>query len=196
MRPQPHSAITDGRLVYVIGPSGAGKDSIIAYARDQIAQAGEAESAPIFQRRFITRPAHEGSEPHFPLTEEEFERRRAAGEFAMAWRSNGLNYGIGREIDGWMATGRHVVVNGSREYLPEASALYSNLVPVLIAIDTAVLRRRLLARGREDPAQIENRLIRATYFQTVRHPALRVIANDGPVEEAGKAFLQLLASLR
>ena len=196
MRVQPRSAITDGRLIYVIGASGAGKDSIISYAREQIAQAGEAENEPIFQRRFITRPAHADSEPHLPLTEEEFERRRTAGAFAMAWRSNGLSYGISREIDEWLAMGRHVVINGSREYLPKASALYPNLVPVLIAIDTAVLRRRLLARGREDPTQIENRLIRAAYFQAVRHPALRVIANDGPLEEAGKAFLQLLSTLR
>lgn len=192
MSPRLQTAIGNGRLVYVIGASGAGKDSIMSYARLQLAQG---ENGPAFPRRFITRPAGSNGEAHLALTEDEFERQRAAGQFAMHWRSNGLCYGIGREIDEWLKTGRHVVVNGSREYLPQAAMLYPDLVPVLIAIETSVLRRRLLARARESDTQIEGRLMRAAHFQNIRHPALHVIANDGSLEEAGEAFFRLLSSL-
>jgi ribose 1,5-bisphosphokinase len=196
MRARVQPAPAKGRLVYVIGPSGAGKDSIISYACSRLGEVSATEGGPAFPQRFITRPPESGGEAHLALTEYEFERQRAAGRFAMWWRSNSLCYGIGREIDTWLEAGRHVVVNGSREYLPQAAILYPDLlVPVLIAIDTSVLRRRLMARGREDQSQIENRLIRAAYFQTVRHPALCVIANDGALEDAGEAFLRLLSSL-
>lgn len=185
-------AVRHGRLVYVIGPSGAGKDSIIAYARDRLGAAGEGH---VFARRHITRPAESGGEDHIPIAQEDFEREQAAGRFALAWRGNGLGYGIGAEVDLWLRSGRHVVLNGSRAYLAEASELYPTLLPVLIRIDPGVLRQRLSARGRETPDQIEARIRRAMELEAVDHPALAVIANNGPLAEAGEAFVTLLRRL-
>lgn len=192
MIPQADIAVRAGRLVYVIGPSGAGKDSIIAYARDRL---GVESAAHVFARRHITRPAESGGEDHVPIAPDAFDRDCAAGRFALHWRGNGLGYGVTAEIDLWLRAGRHVVLNGSRGHLPEAKALYPNLLPVLIRIDAAVLRQRLLARGRETPEQVEARIQRAAELEAVDHPALVVISNNGPLAHAGDAFVALLRSL-
>jgi ribose 1,5-bisphosphokinase PhnN len=59
----------NGRLIYVMGPSGAGKDSLLGFARDRL------KAEPIlFAHRYITRPSGNG-EAHVELTVEEFEVR-------------------------------------------------------------------------------------------------------------------------
>lgn len=185
-------AVRHGRLVYVIGPSGAGKDSIIAYARDRLGAVG---AGHVFARRHITRPAESGGEDHIPISPADFDRDCAAGRFALFWRGNGLGYGVGREVDQWLQAGSHVVLNGSRAYLPEASERYPTLLPVLIRIDPAVLRQRLARRGRETPDQIEARIRRAVDLAAIDHPGLATIANNGPLAQAGEAFVAMLRGL-
>jgi ribose 1,5-bisphosphokinase len=192
MKPQADIAVRAGRLVYVIGPSGAGKDSIITYARERLGAGGERH---VFARRHITRPADSGGEDHIAITSADFERDCAAGRFALSWRGNGHGYGVGIEIDLWLQSGRHVILNGSRGYLPEAAGRYPGLLPVLISIDAAVLRKRLASRGRESADEIEARIRRAAEFDAIKHPALAVLANNGPLAEAGEAFVALLNAL-
>ena len=74
-----------GRLVYVVGPSGAGKDALLEYARAHLPHGAKVKFAP----RWITRPADAGGERHLPLTQAEFEQRVKAGRFAMHWRAHG-----------------------------------------------------------------------------------------------------------
>ncbi len=175
------------RLFYVIGPSGAGKDSLIDYAR------GRLDGRPVaFAHRYVTRPATAGGENHVALTEGEFAAREATGCFAMTWGSHGLHYGLGTEIRFWMDRGLTVVVNGSRGYLPTAAKDFPDLVPVLIRVAPDVLEGRLRARGRETEDDIAERLRRAAAFD-VRHPALVVIDNNGPLEEAGDRLVALLS---
>ncbi len=85
----------------------------------------------------------------------------AQGRLAMRWSSHGCQYGIGRSIDGSLEHGICVIVNGSRGYLPEALRRYPDLLPVLVEADPAILRQRLLARGREQGQDLEERLQRA-----------------------------------
>ena len=192
MKPLADLPVQAGRLVYVIGPSGAGKDSIIAYARQRL---GADRERHVFARRYITRPADSGGEDHIAISPADFVRDGAAGRFALSWRGNGHGYGVGVEIDLSMQSGRHVVLNGSRGYLPEAAARYPGLLPVLITIDPAVLRQRLSARGRETADEIEARIRRAAELDAIEHPALAIIANNGPLVEAGDAFVALLNAL-
>src|SRR5215469_16687187 len=119
--------MTPGTLFYVIGPSGAGKDSVMAWAR-----AASDPARIAFAHRYITRPAAPDAENHVALSAGEFEARRQRGWFALDWQSHGLSYGIGREIDLWLADGMAVAINGSRAYLAEAAARYAALRPVLI----------------------------------------------------------------
>ena len=177
-----------GVLLYVIGASGCGKDSLMQFAREALAS----ESDVVFAHRYITRPAHAGGENHVALSEAEFDARLRRNLFAMHWHSHGLRYGLGCELNHWLAKGLTVVVNGSREYLDQASKKYSELKPMLIEVSTATLRQRLQARGRESDADIETRLIRAEAFRQLNHPQLLRLTNDAPLNETGAAFVKLI----
>ena len=148
-----------GRLVYLMGPSGSGKDSLIDAARDALAQLN-----CVVARRVITRSAESAGESAFGVSVEAFADLERAGAFAMSWRANGLGYGIPVEIDQWLAEGRHVLVNGSRAYLPQAQERYPTLIPVLLSVRSDVLRQRLMSRGREGIEEIEARLARNALF--------------------------------
>jgi len=147
---------TKKSLYYVIGASGAGKDSVMQFARDRLNGANNV----IFAHRYITRSAKSGSENHVALSPEEFLERLGSGCFALKWESHGNHYGIGIEIDFWMNQGLRVVVNGSRAYMTDARRRYPDLTAVLIDVSTEILEKRLRARGRETDAQIKKRLER------------------------------------
>lgn len=148
-----------GRLIYLMGPSGAGKDTLIDAAKPSLRELG-CEVA----RRVITRSAESVGEDAHEVSVEEFERQAARGDFALSWRANGLGYGIPAQIDQWLAQGRHVLVNGSRGYLSQAWQRYPDLIAIVLTVNTEVLRQRLLRRAREDLSEIENRLRRNEQF--------------------------------
>ncbi|MCJ1888262.1 phosphonate metabolism protein/1,5-bisphosphokinase (PRPP-forming) PhnN [Pseudomonas sp. LA21] len=151
--------MTPGRLIYLMGPSGSGKDSLLQAASVPLA----ARDCRIV-RRVITRSAEARGEEAHSVSVEEFARLEQSAAFAMSWRANGLHYGIPREIDDWLAAGHDVLVNGSRKYLPEARRRYPRLIAVLLRVEPEVLRQRLLERGRETLAEIEERLARNAHF--------------------------------
>lgn len=179
---------TPGRLCYVVGPSGAGKDSLLAYARERL----PAAAPVVFAHRYITRPTDAGGESHVALSPAEFARLRDRALFALHWESHGLAYGLGVELDAWLNAGLTVVMNGSRAHLPAAAARYADrLQVVLIEVPPPVLRARLLARARETPEQIEDRVARAADF-TLDHPGMIRLTNDGPLAAAGERLVALL----
>jgi ribose 1,5-bisphosphokinase len=173
-----------GRLVHVMGPSGAGKDTLIDYARARVDPA-----AVIFAHRFITRPAEAGGENHITLSEPEFAARRAAGLLALSWQSHGFWYGIGAEIDLWLERGYVVVISGSRAAWPLARARYPNLLGLLIDAPVEIRAARLVSRGRED-----ERAIRARLEHEVSLPleGLHRLCNDGPIAAAGGELVKFL----
>lgn len=142
-------------LVAVVGPSGAGKDTLMGLARARLA--GDARF--VFARRAITRPPEPGGEDHVAMTAPGFAAALEAGAFALWWRAHGLGYGIPRTIEADLAAGRVVVANLSRAVLAEAAARYPLRV-LLITAPAPVLAARLAARGREQPADIAARLAR------------------------------------
>ena len=180
------------KLFYVIGASGAGKDSLIDYIREKLP-----DDAPVvIAHRYITRPADAGGENHVALNKQEFLLREQQGCFAMHWYSHETCYGIGTEINQWLNRKLDVIVNGSRAYLHEAARRYPNLIPVLISVDPDVLRGRLRARGRENEQQINQRLQQAIQLEkTVRHPNLLRVENNGRMQDAGQRLLNLILHL-
>jgi ribose 1,5-bisphosphokinase len=180
---------TKGRLFYIIGPSGAGKDSLISYARNRM----NGESFVVFAHRYITRPPLPDGENHVALSEKEFMERLTNGFFAMHWQSHGYHYGIGIEVNIWLSERCHVVVNGSRAYLPEVLDRYPQSKVLLIDVSEAELKRRLQKRGRENAAKIQSRLSRNRQFSAKiidNLPNITVIQNDGSLESAGKLLVQ------
>jgi ribose 1,5-bisphosphokinase len=180
-----------GPLVYVMGPSGAGKDSVLERARAMLS----VEAPVAFAHRYITRPSDVGGENHIALSRAEFALRRAHGLFAFHWQAHGNDYGIGREIETWRAAGLTVVVSGSREHYEKLAGSGSGLHPVLITASLDKLRVRLSARGRETAAAAARRLARSDAY-AVSDARLVTIVNDGALDAAAEAFVRLLATLR
>jgi len=182
-----------GRLFYVVGASGAGKDSLLNYARQQL------KNVPTiaFAHRYITRPASTDGENHVALSDEEFMVRVRNGMIVMHWQSHGNHYGIGSEINSWLAGGIDVVVNGSREYLPTATKLFPEIRPVLIAVSEKVLLRRLLGRNREGPKEIAARLNRSKMVSVADECShIHIINNDNKIENAGQEFIEFITMAR
>jgi ribose 1,5-bisphosphokinase len=178
-------------LVYVMGPSGAGKDSVMDRARALLA-----DDAPVvFAHRYITRPADTGGENHVALSSAEFALRRARGLFAFHWQAHGNDYGIGREIHAWRDVGLTVVVSGSREHFQKMGGVDDDTHPVLITASPARLVERLAARGREDARATAQRIGRSDAHGVSDH-RLVTIVNDGTLEEAAQVFVSLLATLQ
>ena len=177
-----------GRLIYLIGPSGSGKDSLLDAAREPLADRGCR-----MVRRVITRSAEAVGEAAQGVSSQQFAELEAQGAFALSWHANGLAYGIPREIDDWLAAGQDVLVNGSRGHLPATRRRYPDLLVLLLTVDQAVLRQRLLARGRESVAEIEARLARNARFServlAGHDPAVRVIDNSGSLEHTVEHLL-------
>ncbi len=177
----------NGRLFYVVGPSGSGKDSLLDYVRERV------PAHVLFARRTITRDASAGVERHIAVTPQEFESLVAAGAFAMHWSANGFHYGIGREIVDWLRQGRTVVVSGSRQHLPVALASFAGIQVVAITASPETLRARLGARAREHESEIEARLARGAQLQLPPGSAAFKISNDGNLAQAGERLLSLLS---
>ncbi|MGU3415551.1 ribose 1,5-bisphosphokinase [Enterobacteriaceae bacterium C34A] len=173
-----------GRLIWLVGPSGSGKDSLLAALRQR-------EHAQIVvAHRYITRPANAGSENHIALSEHEFFTRAERQLFALSWHANALYYGVGIEIDVWLHAGFDVVVNGSRAHLPQAKARYANaLLPVCLQVSPDVLRSRLEQRGRETPKEIAQRLDRAARYTPDN---CLMLNNDGSLLQSVDIFLQMI----
>lgn len=178
--------IGPGSLVLIVGPSGAGKDTLIAYARERLA----GEAAIVFPRRTVTREADPALEDHAAVSAEMFDRMTVGGGFALHWHANGLSYGVPAEIDDSIAAGRMVVVNVSRGVVSTARNLYVNVLPVQITAPPEILADRLLRRGRERGKEIGRRLMRAGSVDSIADAA--EIVNDGPVEAGGEALVALL----
>jgi ribose 1,5-bisphosphokinase len=179
----------NGAIVLVVGPSGAGKDSVIAFAQQPL----EREPQFAFARRLITR-AVDGTEFHEPCSHEAFEAAEAAGSLALSWRAHGTAYGIKHSTMRAIDDGRIVVANVSRRVIAAGVRLAPRALVVHVTASPEVLARRLQSRGRETAADIAARLAREAPPFDNGAPML-VINNDGPIEQAGTALLDALIEL-
>ncbi|HEX7156635.1 MAG TPA: phosphonate metabolism protein/1,5-bisphosphokinase (PRPP-forming) PhnN [Burkholderiaceae bacterium] len=175
-----------GGWIYVCGPSGAGKDSVMAWARERLG----ARNGVSFARRLVTRAAAPGSTDD-SIAAAEFERLLASGGLAMHWRAHGTAYGIARAYRGQVDRGDWVVVNGSREHV--ASMEREELGRTRIVFVTApaeVIARRLQQRGREAGTAIDERIERGTALPPPRADCM--IVNDSALEKAGARFVEFV----
>lgn len=180
-------AMPKGRLALVVGPSGAGKDTLIAGARAQLAS----DPDFVFPRREITRPADAGGEDHIPISLETFVQRRADGAYALAWEAHGLGYGVPAGIADDLARGRTVVVNVSRTVIPDARTRFPNLLVMNVTAPVAILAERLAARGRESADDVARRLDRSGAFVIEDAGVVNVVNDAGP-EQGIERFVNAL----
>lgn len=166
----------------IVGPSGAGKDTLI---RGALVARPDLRLA----RRVITRPPEAGGEDYDGVTAEDFRLRQARGDFALTWQAHGLAYAVPKT----QLSGRgDVIFNGSRAALPLAARSLPDLRVILVTAPDSVLAERLAARGRETPEDIRARLSRAG-FGMPEGIAFRTVVNDRGVEDG---IAQVLAALQ
>jgi ribose 1,5-bisphosphokinase len=185
---QEASLPASGRLFFLVGPSGAGKDTLLQWLQQHIG----ADAGVVFARRTITRPTHP-SESHQPVDTATFWQLAAAGHFSMMWQANGLCYGIPRGIETDLKAGRDVIINGSREYLPQLRKLFPHAQVIWIEADAGKIRQRIESRQREAGAALLKRLERAMQFTPPQEEDVIRLDNSGPVEVAGRRMLEILA---
>ncbi|RRH76633.1 phosphonate metabolism protein/1,5-bisphosphokinase (PRPP-forming) PhnN [Falsigemmobacter faecalis] len=172
-------------LVAVVGPSGAGKDTLM-----EAACAGTPGIRAV--RRVITRPTKAGGEDFEGISEAEFDRRLSAGDFALTWAAHGLRYGLPKsELTG----GGTLLFNASRAVLEEAARLWPGLRVVRITAPPEVLAARLAGRGREDAQDQARRVARASFALPEGIRAVTVV-NDADPATGLQRFLAALEPVR
>jgi len=153
--PAQAAAIGPGRLVLVVGPSGAGKDTLLGLARMACADDGTI----VFARRVVTREPS-SFEDNEQLSHEAFGAALARGDFTIHWEAHGHRYGLPRSIDDDIRAGRTVVANVSRTVIAPARLAYANIVVVCITAPADILAERLAMRARNSDGALQDRLQR------------------------------------
>jgi ribose 1,5-bisphosphokinase len=177
--------IGPGRLVLVVGPSGAGKDTLI----DLAGVALRDDPSVVFPRRVITRAA--ADEPHDTMDPDAFDNAARAGAFALTWDAHDLRYGIPAGIDADIRAGRKVVCNVSRAIVAAARERYADVRVVLVTAPADVLAARLAARARGSDGDLARRLARSESFATLAADC--VIANVGAPDAGAAALIAAIA---
>lgn len=173
----------------VVGPSGAGKDSLIEAARKAL----EGDTRFVFARRVITRPSS-STEDNISVTEAEFHERVEKGEFLLHWGAHGLYYGIPMTYRWPLEQGKHVIANLSRTSLIEAERCYAGVTVAHIDASPSLRAARIAARARETTDDVLVRLTREAPLHVKRSPIVE-IRNDGSFEEARDRFISMLRDL-
>ena len=175
-----------GAIFAIVGPSGVGKDTLMEAAKTCLPTLHLA-------RRVITRPEAAGGEGFEGVSEAEFARRLARGDFALHWRAHGLSYGIPSTVIDLLNAGDSVLFNGSRAMLAEAATAFPDLKVIHVTARDEVLAGRLAGRDRESSEQIAARLERA---KLPLPPGLDItrIDNSGSLEDAIEALVHVLTN--
>ena len=181
------TAIGPGRLVLVVGPSGAGKDTLIDLARAALRH----DASVVFARRVVTRAAS-AAEAHDVMSAEEFDRAARAGAFALTWEAHDLRYGIPSSIDLDIRAGRTVVCNVSRTIIEAARARYADVLVAVVTAPPQVLAARLAARARGSDGDLARRLARSDNFAAFAPDC--VITNVDTPETGAAALMAAIAA--
>jgi ribose 1,5-bisphosphokinase len=168
--------IGPGRLVVVVGPSGAGKDTLIACARTRLA----GDPVIVFPRRIVTR-ATSAAEDHHTISDRDFAMAAEEGAYAFWWEAHGLKYALPIGMDDDIRAGRIVVCNVSRGIVSELRRRYARLDVVFVTAPAEVLATRLAGRGRASDGDIAQRIARPAPREAEISPDY-VIENVGDIE--------------
>jgi ribose 1,5-bisphosphokinase len=146
-------AIGPGRLVLVVGPSGAGKDTLLGLAKVALAD----DRHVVFARRIVTREASV-FEDNEQVGLEAFRQALAQDAYAMHWEAHGHCYALPRAIDDEIRAGHTLIANVSRTVIGAARRAYAEVAVVSITAPPQVLAERLAMRARGSDGKIEQRL--------------------------------------
>lgn len=175
-----------GRLVLVVGPSGAGKDTLIRLCREEL----NGDERVVFPRRIVTRAGNPW-EDHDTVSPAQFEAGLRFGLYPLHWEAHGLHYGLPVSIVTDVASGRTVVANVSRHVIGPARQGFAHVSVCYVTAPPEVLAERVAQRGRE--AAAGGRLARAAPGPELCAADL-VIENVGPPLRTARRLLDVLQS--
>jgi ribose 1,5-bisphosphokinase len=178
--------IGPGALVVVVGPSGAGKDTLIALARMRCAD----DPRIVFPRRIVTRPPS-AAEDHDSAAPAQFDAAVGQGAYAFWWEAHGLKYALSAAIDTDLRAGKTVICNVSRAVVHQLRARYARATVVLVTAPKEILLARLAARGRESGGDMAERLDRAVSAVDDFTPDI-VIENIGDPHDGANRLAEVL----
>ena len=179
------AAIGPGRLILVVGPSGAGKDTLLGLVKAACAD----DPNIVFPRRVITRQAS-ASEENEEVSLDAFRDGLARGEYAMHWEAHGHCYALPRGIDDELRAGRTLIANVSRTVIGPVRREYADVVVISITAPPQVLAERLAARARSSDGKIEHRLGR-TVDETSSRPDATIV-NTGSAEYHARQLVRII----
>ncbi len=179
-----------GIFYLVVGPSGAGKDTLIDGARAALA----ADPRWVFATRTITRAADAGGERHDAMDEDAFAARERAGGFLIVWSAHGHRYGLPAALADDVRAGRHVIANGSRGTIAALAARVPRLVVIHVSARRDSLEGRIAGRGREQGDAIASRLERRVELDLPDNVERVDVANDGTIDEGVAHFVAAIAA--
>jgi ribose 1,5-bisphosphokinase len=174
-----------GGFVLVGGPSGAGKDSLINFARSALA----GDPRFVFPERVVTRPSS-AYEQHQTMDEASFAEAERSGAFAVSWRAHGLGYALPRSVLEAAHGGSVVICNVSRGVVPWCRLNFPGVLAVEITAPPEVLAARLAGRNRAEDGDLAKRLSRSAEICSVKPD--RTIVNDGALEDAGRELTDVI----
>jgi ribose 1,5-bisphosphokinase len=183
------AAIGPGRLILVVGPSGAGKDTLLGLAKAACAE----DRSIVFPRRVITREASV-SEDNEEVSLGTFQEALARDEYAMHWEAHGHCYALSRAVDDEIRAGHTVVANVSRTVVAAMRRAYASVLAVSITAPPNVLAERLAMRGRGSDGRIEHRLGR-TVDEAAAAPDVTIV-NTGSAEYHARQFVRIIKGER
>jgi guanylate kinase len=164
------------RVFVITGPSGVGKGTLI---RGLLARVPELQLSISATTRAPRPGEQDGVEYHF-LSDEEFDRKVAAGAFVEHAAYSGRRYGTLRsELERRTGAGVPVVLEIELQGARQVRRTLPDAVQVFIAPPSdRALRERLVGRGTDEPEEIERRLRVAEQELAARDEFDHTVLND------------------